>query len=407
LLPIFEYWQCYGNQKIPIHENMRIHDLQPYLSVRDGGLSDEEFRELLERGYLDLERDILLPLLTKQANFWEQICTPEYYTDAEGNARYEPGKEKLNPGERYIILPAYSPENHPEGYRSKLTANATMDIAAARDGLAMVIAVEKAVRREGYEAAVARWEALLDLLPNYRLDDDGALREWSMKEYQENNNHRHLSHLYPAWPGYETQEDAELAAACRKALDNRNQYNTGDNTAGHGWIHKALVAARLKDGDEALSCLLPMMVNEGFYSSLMTDHDTNRRMNSYCTDTLFGIAAVVNELLLCSHTGVIELLPALPSDWRTGSICGLMARTRIEVRELKWDLGLGMVRAVLYSVAAEPQTVRIGLALPWQTASVDGEEVSAVQHEGRSVLQIELEPGEEVQLAFRLRHDTV
>jgi len=402
LLPIFEYWQCYGNQRIPIHENMRIHDLQPYLGVQDGGLSDAEYRELLERGYLDLERDILLPLLTKQANFWEQICTPEYYTDVEGHARHEPGKKQLNPGERYIILPAYSPENHPAGCRSKLTANATMDIAAARDGLAMVIAMEQAVKREGYEAAVARWEALLQQLPRYLRDDDGALREWAMKEYRENNDHRHLSHLYPAWPAYEAHEDAELAAACRKALENRNRFNTGDNTAGHGWIHKALVAARLKDGDEAMSCLLPMMVSEGFYSSLMTDHDTNRRMRSYCTDTLFGIAAVVNEALVYSHTGVIELLPALPSYWRVGMICGLMARTRVEIRELRWNLEQGLVEATLRSIAPRPQTVRLELAVPWQAARKNGEAVGRTRQESRGVLWLELEPGVDVRVEFGL-----
>lgn len=402
LLPIFEYWQCFGNQQIPIHENMRIQELQPYLSVQDGGLDDEEFRRLLERGYLDLEQDILLPLLTKQANFWEQICTPEYYTDVEGNARYEPGKVSLEPGERYIILPAYSPENHPQGYRSKLTANATMDIAAARDGLAMVIAIEKAVKRDGNEDAVAKWEALLEQLPDYMLDEDGALREWAMKEYKENNNHRHLSHLYPAWPGYETQQDAVLAEACKKALDNRNRYNTGDNTAGHGWIHKALVAARLKDGDEAAACLLPMMANEGFYSSLMTDHDTNRRMNSYCTDTLFGIAAVVNEMLLYSHTGCIELLPALPSDWRVGSIHGLMARTQVEVKELHWDLDQGVVRAILCSTAAERQIVQVGLALPWLSARMDGEELAPERCEGRKLLKVELVAGVDLKVEFTL-----
>lgn len=134
LLPIFEYWQCYGNRRIPINDNMRIHELQPILHVRDGGLTDEEFGHLIDKGYLDLEQDILLPLLTKQSNFWEQLCTPEYYTDASGRACHVEGKPALLPGEKYMIIPSYSPENHPIGYNSTITANATMDIAAARDG---------------------------------------------------------------------------------------------------------------------------------------------------------------------------------------------------------------------------------------------------------------------------------
>lgn len=155
LLPIFEFRQCYGNQTI----NYNGEDL-------------------------DLEKDILLPLLTKQANFWEQICTPEYYTDINGKACYTEGKTTLNDGERYLVIPSYSPENYPLGdYDSTITANATMDIAAARDGLRMTIAMEKVVKSEGYEERIAKWEKLLPLLPEYKYDENGALCEWAMAEY--------------------------------------------------------------------------------------------------------------------------------------------------------------------------------------------------------------------------------
>ncbi|MEK4251114.1 glycosyl hydrolase family 95 catalytic domain-containing protein [Paenibacillus sp. FSL W7-1287] len=369
LLPIYEYWQCYGNQQIPINSNMRMENLQCILGVEDGGLSDEAFNKLLNKGQLDLQEEILLPLLTKQANFWEQICTPEYYTDAEGNACYKKGKHRLEPGEKYMILPAYSPENHPIGYHSIITANATMDIAAARDGLHMVIAIEKAVKRKGYEMAVEKWETLLTQLPNYVYDEDGALREWAMKEYVENNNHRHLSHLYPAWPAYETNDDTGLHEAARLALKNRNLYNTADDTAGHGWMHKALVAARLKDGEEVVQSLLPMMINQGYYTSLMTDHDTNRRCYSYCTDTLFGTVAVVNEAMIYSNSAEIELLPALPQQWKNGSIKGLMTRAHVEVTELSWDIEKGKVAASL-CVHSPQRELKLSLGLAWSKAKV-------------------------------------
>ena len=84
LAPIFEFRQCFGNMEIEYNGET-----------------------------LDLEKDILLPLLTKQANFWEQLVTPEYYTDTNGAARYEAGKKALNEGEKYLIIPSYSPENEP------------------------------------------------------------------------------------------------------------------------------------------------------------------------------------------------------------------------------------------------------------------------------------------------------
>ena len=68
-----------------------------------------------------------------------------------------------------------------------------------------------------------------------RYDKDGALREWAMSEYTENNNHRHLSHLYPAWPAYETQNNTELAEAANIAVENRNKYNTGGCDSG-AWL---------------------------------------------------------------------------------------------------------------------------------------------------------------------------
>lgn len=399
LLPIFEYWQCYGNQHIPINDNMRIHELKPILHVRDGGLTEEEFGQLIGKGVLDLEKDILLPLLTKQANFWEQICTPEYYSDVCGRACYEEGRAALQPGEKYMIIPSYSPENHPIGYNSTITANATMDIAAARDGLHMVIAMENAVKRDGYEAAIAKWEALLELLPDYTLDQDGALREWAMKEYTENNNHRHLSHLYPAWPAYETQNNPGLAKAARKAIANRDQYNIEDATAGHGWMHKALVYARLKNGDGVVASLLPMMTDAGYYTSLMTDHDTNRRCNSYCTDTLFGNMGAVNEALLYSNTGEIEVLPALPSDWTSGSIHGLMARTRVEVKELSWDLRSGNVCVTLLS-SLDHQEIILKSGIPWTHAMSDGQQANVYDDGSGQYIRATLTKGIVVTVMF-------
>ncbi|MFS0726012.1 glycosyl hydrolase family 95 catalytic domain-containing protein [Paenibacillus sp. 1P07SE] len=401
LLPIFEFWQCNGNRQIPIREEMRLGELQPILSVRDGGLTDEELARLKEKGILDLERDILLPLLTKQANFWEQLCTPEYYTDAEGNACYEQGKSELLPGEKYILIPTYSPENHPIGYSSTITANATMDISAARDGLGMVIAMERTVKREGYETAVAKWEALLALLPDYQHDADGALREWAMSEYEENNDHRHLSHLYVAWPAYETEHDATLAEASAQAIRNRKAYNRSDATAGHGWMHQALVEARLKDGEGVVASLLPMMAGTAYYPSLMTDHDTNRRNHTYCTDTSFGLVAAVHEALVFSHTGVIEILPALPSDWTAGCIRGLLTRTRIEVRSLSWDVERRTAELVIRSGKADNH-VLIRAGVPWIGAAVNGRSVQA-EGEGRSAhIRCELDDQEEATITFAL-----
>ena len=328
LLPIYEFRACYGNRTIEYNgEN------------------------------LDLEKDILLPLLTKQANFWEQICTPEYFTDADGNARYEQGKTALEEGEKYLIIPSYSPENAPLGYNSPITANATMDISAAKDGLRMTIEIEKAVKSQGREERVAKWENLMSLLPDYKFDESGALCEWAMNEYSENNKHRHISHLYAAWPAFETQTDEKLAAACNQAIENRNRENEGeDDTASHGWVHKALVAARLKNAASVYHSLYMLMADNLYYTSLMTDHYTHGGWGVFCTDTSIGTVGIIDETLLYSNAGVIEALPALPSEWSEGSISGLRARTNAEV-SLSWN-----AESVTVTVTSdEAQTINVGV----------------------------------------------
>lgn len=342
LLPIFEYWQCCGNVKVPLTED---------LAGRYGS------REL------SLEREILLPLLRKQANFWEQLCTPEYYMDREGNARYQKGKKELNEGERYLIIPSYSPENMPLKYESRITANAAMDIAAARDGLRMLNIVLKDLAVKGWEEETERWDSLAKRLPEYMYDDTGALREWSMKGYEENNAHRHISHLYCAWPAYETQKNGELARACEIALENRNRENAGiDDTASHGWIHKALVEARLKHGDEVYEILRHIASSGIFFSSLMTHHNTDDSRAVYCTDTLYGIIGIVNEMLIYSDEGVVEILPALPSKWKKGSVKGILARTRAEITELTWDIEKGEIYFRIISHKVQDMEISCGLS---------------------------------------------
>ena len=336
LLPIFEYWQCYGNTAIEY-----------------------------EGETLDLETEILLPLLTKQANFWEQLVTPEYYTDADGNARYEAGKTRLNAGEKYLIIPSYSPENAPTGYNSPITANAAMDIAAAKDGLRMTVEMEKAVKAAGWEDRAAKWEALSALLPDYQFDESGALCEWAMKEYAENNKHRHISHLYAAWPAFETQDDPALAAACNRAVENRNRENEGeDDTAAHGWVHKALVAARLKNADAAAHALYMLMADNLYYTSMMTDHYTHGGWGVFCTDTAIGNVGALDEMLLYSNTGVIEALPALPEAWAEGGVTGLRARTAAQA-DLRWT-----AETVTLTITSDrAQTLRVRVCGGEETAA--------------------------------------
>lgn len=328
ILPIAEWVDCYGDVSITT--------------------TDQKIIKQYNKEVFNVKKDILMPLLQKTYNFWEQLCTPEYYTDIDGYARYEKGKTHLFTGEKYLIIPSFSPENKPLGYKSAITANASMDIAAAKDIIAMYIDMENELQNEGYKERIKKAEKLNNELPDYQYDESGAIREWAMKEYQENNAHRHISHLYCAWPAYQTQHNNKLANACRQAILNRNKENSRkDDTASHGWIHKALVEARLKNSEEVYNILNMLVHSDIFYSTLFTDHNTNRAKGVACTDTLYGITGIINEMLVYSDKNTVELLPALSSNIPAGNISGLLTRAGVRVDYLSWDVDKRNVKADL------------------------------------------------------------
>ncbi len=85
LLPLYESYLSYGDMEIPLSEEFDLEALRSVLSVTADDLTDAQIAAIRERGSLTLSKDILLPLLTKAANYWAQLLTPEYYTDKDGN----------------------------------------------------------------------------------------------------------------------------------------------------------------------------------------------------------------------------------------------------------------------------------------------------------------------------------
>ncbi len=309
--PIYEYYTCYGNKTIKTVD-----------------------------GDKDLLKDILLPLLQKNANFWAGLCTPKYYTDANGNAKYNASKTSLSDDEKYLIIPSYSPENVTSGsYESTLGANAAMDIAAAKYSLQMAIEIENLLKEDQYATRVSLYEELLNNLPNYTYNEDGSINEWCANGYGDNNAHRHISHLYMAWPAFEMQGNETLIKATKQALLNRDSAVKADqNKQSHFWLHKGLVYARLKDSENVTNCLYTMLSRTAafkgtglLYNSLMTNHDITGESNAYCTDSSLGLLGVINESLIYSNGNEIELLPACPTTFEEGKFTNFRTRNRANV----------------------------------------------------------------------------
>lgn len=346
--PLYETLLTYGNIQIPLSNEFDLASLRSVL-----GIDDYKIAQYEKQGYMMLEEDILLPLLIKSANYWVQMMSPEYYTDKDGAIHFEEGKTELNEGETYCILPSYSPENTPANYPSPSDANCAIDISACRDNIEMLKAVAKDVAPK---LDLRKYQDIEDNLPPYLFDDTGALKEWATVTFEENNEHRHLSHLYLVWPLFETQKDDNLRKASIQAIENRES----ENEASHALVHRSLIAARLKDRDSLTDALTKLMNHRIRYQSLMTNHDYDQG-SCYCTDFCIGYLGIINESLVYSYTGEIGLLPALPTTgFDKGEITGVRARTRAVVDSLKWDMEAGTVVATITSDIDQTITVTYG-----------------------------------------------
>ncbi|MFJ9966820.1 glycosyl hydrolase family 95 catalytic domain-containing protein [Streptomyces avermitilis] len=239
---------------------------------------------------------------------------------------YEDFLSRTDENGHLVVVPSYSPENRPAN-ASWITLNAAMDLSAARHALRTA-----ADHHPGPDAD--RLRALAGRLPPHRVNADGALAEWAWPGLDDTYDHRHLSHLYGVWPLDEINpyDTPELAAAARRALELRG----AENDSAHGYLHHALIAARLGDAGRVAGALGNVLAGDFFHVSLMSGHYPNRHV--YNADAAHTLPAVIIEALIQSTPGRLVLFPARPAAYPTGRLRGVRTRFGAEV-DLTWGPG--------------------------------------------------------------------
>lgn len=264
-------------------------------------------------------------------------------------------------GKWLVTNPSNSPENPPDGpgyryfydevtgmyYFTTICYGSTIDMQILHDLFGYYIEAVQLLGRDMEYAAKVK-KARAKLVPPL-LGSDGSLQEWTEDYAQMEEKHRHFSHMYGLYPGnvISVKKTPELIEACKAVLEQRGDGGTGFS---RGW--KIALWARLYNGERA-NRIFKGYIKEQAYPQLFAKCYTPLQV-----DGTLGVTAGITEMLIQSHEGVIDLLPAVPDEWDNGKFSGVCARGGFEL-SFEWANNK-LTDVEIISNAGETCRIKIG-----------------------------------------------
>lgn len=303
-----------------------------------GWLAQHYYKYYSYTGDTEYLHSVVLPFMKAAAEFYEDFIA----FDESGYIK---------------IYPSVSPENSPLNFIPKDNAdmahpmtsavNSTMDLAIIKELFTNLI--ELCVEHNIYGEKIKIWENIVNSIPEYGVNKDGAIKEWQNNNFEDRYYHRHLSHIYPVFPGDEITTNDEIVSAFEKAVDLR------DMGAQTGWsqAHMASIYARFNRGNDAMDCL-NNLTRSCMQTNFFTLHNDWRRMDLSLEmdaaapiqlDASMGYVNAVQEMILYSSKKLIKLLPALSDNIQRGKIMNW--RFEGGIIDMEWDIQKNEFKAEL------------------------------------------------------------
>ncbi len=295
-----------------------------------------------------------------------------------------------------VTAPSSSPENafYMPGSDDRIFVcmGPTMDVQIVNELFTNVLSAAAILGIE--DETTTNIRETLPKLPPMQISPEGYLQEW-LEDYKEvDPKHRHVSHLYGLYPSNQISPNTtpELAAAARETLERRGDAGTGWSRA---W--KINFWARLYDGNRAFK-LLKSLLEPTSGSEVNMHRGSGTYANLFCAHPPFQIdgnlggTAGIAEMLIQSQDGYIQLLPALPDKWPTGSFKGLRVRGGAEAAASWSDNRLSSATIK----ALNDNTFKVKIPGYATTVKQNGKELTAEN----GYVSVVLKAGQEAKLEF-------